>query len=159
VKLGGRLILVATIAALVATLATPAGGRVVPQRSIAGVRLQMTRDQVRHVLGKPRGVKNGRNQLGRFIDYRYRGLLVRFQGLRTVTMVTTSRRTERTARGVGVGSTKRQVRSRVGGVHCRFAIGARFCFVGVIKPGRRLTTFYFNDRNRVTRLAIGLVVD
>jgi hypothetical protein len=159
-KLRGRVILgVAAAASLAAMLAAPAGGRIVLQRGIAGVSLQMTRDQVRAVLGKPRGVKNARNTVGRYIDYRYPGLLVRFQGLQTATMISTSRRTERTAHGIGVGSTKAQVKSKVAGVHCRFILGARFCYAGQLLPGRRVTTFYFNDRNRVNRVAVGLVVD
>jgi hypothetical protein len=158
-KLRGRRILGVAAVSLAAAFAASAGGKVVVQQGIAGVRLQMTRDQVRSVLGAPRGVKNGRNTFGRYLDYRYPGLLVRFQGLRTVTMISTSRRAERTARGIGVGSTRAQVKAKVAGAHCRFGIGARFCYVGQIQPGRRITTFYFNDRNRVNRLAVGFVVD
>jgi hypothetical protein len=157
--LRGRLILAAAAAALAAILVAPAGGRVVVQRGIAGVTLQMTRDQVRDVLGKPRGVKNGRNTFGRYIEYRYPALRITFQGLQTVTAISTSRRSERTARGIGVGSTRAQVRSRVAGVRCRFAIGAQFCYVGLIRPGRRVTLFQFNDRNRVNRVQVGFVVD
>ena len=105
-------------AAVFAMLATPAAGRLVVQRGIAGVTLQMTRDQVRDVLGKPRGVKSARNTFGRYIEYRSPALTVRVQGLTSVTSITTSRRTERTRSGIGVGSKKSQVKA-IRGVRCR----------------------------------------
>lgn len=158
-KLRGRVLLGAAAAALTAAPAAPAEAVVVVQQGIAGVRLQMTRDQVRAVLGSPRGVKSGRNIVGRYVEFRYPGLLVRFQGQRTVTAIYTSRRSERTRSGIGVGSTKAQVKASIRGVRCRFSLDARFCYVGVLKAGRRVTTFYFNERNRVERLAVGLVID
>jgi hypothetical protein len=157
-KLWGLLVLAATAAAVFAMLATPAAGRLVVQRGIAGVTLQITRDQVRDVLGKPRGVKSARNTFGRYIEYRYPALTVRFQGLTSVTSITTSRRTERTRSGVGVGSKKSQVKA-IRGVRCRFLLDARFCYLGALRAGRRVTTFYFNDRNRVQRVAVGFVID
>ena len=158
-KLWGRLVLAAAVAALAVSVVAPAGGRVVVQRGIAGVTLQMTRDQVRDVLGKPRGVKSGRNTFGRYIEYRYPALTVRFQGLQSVTFITTSRRSERTRGGIGVGSKKSQVKSAIRGIRCRFLLDARFCYLGALRAGRRVTTFYFNDRNRVERVAVGFVVD
>lgn len=158
-KLWGLLVLATAVVAVAATLVTPAAGRVVVQRGIAGVTLQMTRDQVRDVLGKPRGVKSARNTFGRYIEYRYPALTVRFQGLTSVTSVTTSRRSERTRSGIGVGSKRAQVKAAIRGVRCRFLLDARFCYLGALRAGRRVTTFYFNDRNRVERVAVGFVID
>jgi hypothetical protein len=158
--LRGRVVLAAVVAALVsAALAAPAVGTVMVQQGIAGVRIQMTPAQVKSVLGKPKGVKAGHNTFGRYIQYRYPKLLVVFQGLKTVTAVYTSRRTERTPSGIGVGSTKAQVKAKVPGVHCRSGIDAHFCYVGVIKPGRRVTVFQLSGTNRVAQLEVGLVID
>ena len=45
------------------------------------------------------------------------------------------------------------------GLHTNAREHARFCYLGALRAGRRVTTFYFNDRNRVARLALGFVVD
>ena len=138
--------------------AAVASGAIVPQRGIAGVRLEMTKAQVRAVLGAPRRAVHGSNEFGSFTVYRYRGLRVTFQGNRRVTDVFTTRRTERTARGVGVGSTEGQVRAKVAGVRCRTESGFRHCFVGRFLPGRRITDFHIR-RGRVTSVEVGFVVD
>ena len=156
-KLRGRVVLVAALAAIcLSAAATPASGRIFLQQGLAGVHLQMTPSQVKHVLGKPKGVKSGHNTYGRFFQYRYPKILVVFQGLRTVTAIMTSRKTERTPRGLGVGSTKAQVK-RIAGIHCRNALLANFCYIGVAAPGRRITEFRFNDSKRVTQVEIGVV--
>jgi hypothetical protein len=151
-----RLAVTAVVAVLVS--AAVASGAIVPQRGIAGVRLEMTKAQVRAALGAPLRVVHGSNEFGSFTVYRYRGLRVTFQGNRSVTDVFTTRPGERTARGVGVGSTERQVRARVAGVRCRTESGFRHCFVGRFLPGRRVTDFRI-ERGRVTSVDVGFVVD
>jgi hypothetical protein len=156
-KLRGRVVLVAALAAIcLSAAATPASGRIVLQQGLAGIRLQMTPDQVKHVLGKPKGVKPGHNTYGRYFQYRYPKLLVVFQGMKTVTAIMTSRKTERTPHGIGVGSTKAQVK-RIAGMHCRSALLSDFCYIGVAAPGRRITEFRFNGTKRVKQVEIGVV--
>ena len=60
--------------------AAAASAAIVPQRGIAGVRLEMTKAQVRAVLGAPRRAVHGSNEFGSFTIYRYRGLRITFQG-------------------------------------------------------------------------------
>jgi hypothetical protein len=147
---------VAVLAFLVTAAAVSA--TIVPQRGIAGVRLEMTKAQVRATLGAPRSAVHGSNEFGSFTIYRYRGLRVTFQGNRRVTDVFTTRPTERTARGVGVGSTEGQVRAKVAGVRCRTESGFRHCFVGRFLPGRRVTDFRIK-RGRVSSVHVGFVID
>ena len=149
---------VATTLVVLLVGAAAASAAIVPQRGIAGVRLAMTRAQVRAVLGAPAAAVHGRNEFGSFTVYRYRGLRVTFQGNRAVTSIVTTRASERTAAGVGVGSTEGQVRAKVAGVRCRTESGFRHCFVGRFLPGRRVTDFRIR-RGRVTSVTVGFVLD
>ena len=82
---------VATALVILLASAAAAPAAIVPQRGIAGLRLAMTRAQVRVVLGAPAAAVHGRNEFGTFTVYRYRGLRVTFQGNRTVTSILTTR--------------------------------------------------------------------
>jgi hypothetical protein len=148
------------LAVLVAALvvAPTADAVVVPQRSIAGIRLGMTQAQVKRVLGKPKQIQRGRNGFGRFVAFQYQNLRVFFQGTLRVTSISTTRRGERTQNGIGIGSTERAVRKKVRGVHCSGIPNLRLCEVGVAKPGRRLTTFFVRN-GRVATISLALVVD
>jgi hypothetical protein len=138
--------------------ASAADAAIVPQRSIAGVRLGMTQAQVKRVMRAPQRVQRGRNTFGRFVVFQYSGLRVFFQGGRTVTSISTTRRSERTARGVGVGSSEAIVKRRVAGVHCTGSAAVRLCEVGVARPGHRVTTFFLRS-GRVFSVSVAVVVD
>lgn len=135
-----------------------AAAAIVPQRGIAGVSLGMSQARVRAVLGPPVRVVRGSNVFGRYTEFRYRGLSVAFQGDTAATGIDTTRRRERTATGVGVGSTEAQVRRGVRGVRCRTELGRRHCFVGRFLPGRRVTDFRLR-RGRVVSITVALVLD
>ena len=132
----------ACVLAVLASAAV-ASAAIVPQRGIAGVRLEMTKAQVRAVLGAPRRAVHGSNEFGSFTVYRYRGLRVTFQGSRTVTAILTTSTGERT----GVRRWRRLERRAGPGEG-----GGRPL------PHRRVTDFRIR-RGRVTSVQVGFVLD
>jgi hypothetical protein len=153
-----RVLPVLAAAAVAAAFASSAGATIVPQKGIAGVTIGMTQGKVRSVLGKPVSVKRGSNDFGKYTIFKYGGLQVNFQGNTTVTAVSTTRTGERTASGVGVGSTEAQVKAKVKGVKCETDSGFRHCFLGKLTAGHRVTDFSIK-RGKVTRVDVGAVID
>jgi hypothetical protein len=137
-----------------AAFAAGAGAAIVVERSIAGVTIALSQKKVRAILGKPSKVVLARNALGPYVEYRYPGLVLDFQGGNPLSSISTTRRSERTSRGIGVGSTRKQVRQKVRGVTC----GKTICTVGTLLPGRIVTTFYLR-KGVVRRVSIGRVLD
>jgi len=131
---------------------------IVPQRSIRGVRLGMTPATVRARLGRPASIVHGRNDFGAFTTYRYGRLTVTFQSNAGASSVATTNRTDRTIRGVGVGSPDDAVAARVTGARCVTESGFRHCYVGRWLPGRVVTDFVVR-RGHVTRVVLARVVD
>ena len=149
-------LVVALVAALTATSAAPA--RIVVQKGIAGVHLGMARAKVIALLGQPPKTRSGSNVFGRWTELVYPRATVSFQSGRRVTGIRTTSRRERTARGVGPGSTEAQVRARVAGIRCRSEGTFRHCFVGRFLPGKVVTDFQIR-RGRVASVLIGYVLD
>jgi hypothetical protein len=128
-------------------------------RGIAGARLNATRAQVRAALGKPTKVVGGTNDFGRYVRYTYAGgLRVFFQGRTRVTSVTTTGLGDRTATGVGVGSSEAEVKAGVKGVKCETFETIRSCHTGDLLPGKRVTDFLIQD-GKVSRITVGIVID
>lgn len=147
------------VAVVASALAATANAKIVPQSAIAGVRLGMTQAQVQSQLGKPLGMEHKQNEFGSYTRFNYFGnLIIDFQGNATVTAVSTTGKTERTARGIGVGSTKAQVLRLVSGVRCETGSGFAHCYIGSFTPGKRVTDFRLS-RGRVARVTIGFVID
>lgn len=149
------------LALAAAALAAPAAASadIKPGVGMSSVRLGMTEAAVRAVLGPPSRVVSGRNEFGPFRELRYRGSVTfTLQGLRSVTAITTEGVGDRTAAGVGVGSTEARVRATVRGVRCSTIEGFRSCTVGRTTPGGRVTDFFIRN-GRVLRVVVGLVID
>jgi hypothetical protein len=146
--------------ALGLTLPTAAAhATIVPQKGMAGARLGMTQTQVKGVLGEPLRVVTGSNDFGSYTQFRYpHRVTVTFQGDAAVTSVETAGRFERTAAGIGVGSTETQLKAGVAGVRCVTEFGFRHCYVGRFEPGRRVTDFVIRA-GKVTRVTVGFVID
>ena len=149
------------LAAGAAALSVPASAQALIQvdRGISGVRLTNSQAEVRAALGKPRQVIRDRNIFGPTLTFRYRGgITVFFQGRRNVTAVFTTGRGDRTARGVGVGSSEAAVRRKVRGVRCETTFGTRSCHTGRFTVGEVITDFLIRN-GKVTRVSIGRVFD
>lgn len=152
---------IATAGALAALLALPAAAPALVQvdKGIAGARIGNTPAQVHAALGRPARTATGRNDFGSFRRESYAGgIAVFYQGARRVTSVLTTGRGDRTAGGVGVGSSEAAVRRGVPGVRCETVAGFRSCHTGAFRPGRRVTDFAIS-RGRVTRITVGVVID
>jgi hypothetical protein len=137
-------------ASTLALLLGPAAGaeaRIVVNRSVAGIELGMTAEQVVARLGRPSlsTVEQG----ARNLVYSRRRLVVTLSRSRVVIVATRSRG-EVTRRGIGVGSSVGSVRRRVAGVRCGEKAGVAFCRTGSTRPGRRSTTFQIQSRRVVT---------
>ena len=148
-------------AALLAPLGAPAAAEALIQvdRGIAGARLGNSRAEVRAALGAPSSSRSGTNDFGPFLQWRFKGgITVIFQGRREVSTVSTTGRGDRTARGVGVGSTEAAVRARVRGVRCETSSGVRSCHTGRFTVGEIITDFQIRN-GKVTRVSIGRVFD
>jgi hypothetical protein len=146
--------------AVVALLAlpSPAGAAIVPQQGIAGARLQMTKAQVRAKLGAPKKTLEGKNDFGPYSTWVYPRVTINFQGRKKVTSMQTLSPLERTASGVGVGSTEARVKAKVQGAKCTTTVGSRQCIVGVFKPGRTVTVFSIKA-GKVRAVVVGIVID
>jgi hypothetical protein len=155
-----RLVAVSVLA-VVATLLVPASAGAIIQleRGIAGARIGNTKAEVRTALGQPNRVRNGTNDFGPFTVFVYSGgIRVTFQSGNRVTAVSTKGLGDRTARGVGVRSTRAAVEQRVPGVDCNTFMGTTICQRGEGLPGQRVTAFFIRG-GRVVRVIVGIVID
>jgi hypothetical protein len=131
---------------------------IVPQQGIGGARLGMTQNAVKAALGAPTRVRRTPNELAPTVVYTYSTVQVTFFGGSRATSIATRSAAQRTARGVGVGSTEARVIDTVRGVRCFTDSGYRHCHVGTWQPGRKVTDFTIRN-GRVTRVTVGYVID
>ena len=149
----------ATTALVILALPAAASARIVPQRGIAGANLDMTQPEIRAKLGKPDKVRHPSSPIfGQYTTW--------FYGLTSVDMfrnqdgkvfnVSTASKTQKTASGVGVGSTATAVKKGVKRVQC----DTQHCWVGKFEGGNKVTDFQLSSNTgRVTRVTIGYVLD
>jgi hypothetical protein len=153
---------IAVIGACALTLAAaPAADALIQvDHGIAGVRISNTRAEVRAALGKPAKSKTGADDAGNYVQYTYAGgIVVTFQGEDRVSSVSTTGLGDRTAKGVGVGSTEAQVKSGVAGIKCETIAGGRICHTGRLAAGRKVTAFVIGGDGKVSRVDVGQVID
>ena len=125
--------LLALAAAGISLLAAQSAAATIrPQYGMSRVVLGMTKTQVRTRLGSPVATGGGR--------FYYARVWVGFR-LGHAVEITTTRSTERTASGVGVGSTESAIRRSYPSAVCAPFGGFRRCRLGSGKPGTRATDF------------------
>jgi hypothetical protein len=129
---------------------------VVPQHSIRGVELGMSRPAVVQRLGKPAHVRHGINDLGPYTQLQYKGLRVTFAFDAGVSELESTDARDRTSGGAGVGSTEQALRRAVPKLACED--NPRHCHLGQYRAGRVVTDFFLR-RGRVWRLVVGRVTD
>ncbi|MGZ4360215.1 MAG: hypothetical protein ACXVZW_10595, partial [Gaiellaceae bacterium] len=122
------------------------------------VRLGMTEAKVRALLGKPLGVRESSNDFGLYRELRYATVRVGFQTGRKVTALNTTSPSERTASGIGVGSTVAQVKATLHGVKCKKEFGVDHCWLGSYEPGTAVTDLRLKN-GRVTMVTVAYVID
>jgi hypothetical protein len=155
-----RRLLLPLTALLVIVLAAAAGASIRINIGIDGVKIGQTQAQVRANLGKPSKIIHGANQVSTFTEFRYTALkmVVTFQGDTSVTSMTTRGLGDRTATGVGVGSTEARVKAGVKNVKCEaVSAGRRICFIPVGDSGRG-TTFRLTN-GKVTEISVAILAD
>jgi len=150
---------VSSVLVLTALVLSASGSAaIVPQRSIAGVKLGMSEAKVKAQLGAPLRVRNGSNLFGHWRQLFYARVAISFQSGNTATSLSTRSALEKTASGVGVGSTLEQVRAGLQGEQCKREFGLHHCWLGRWEPGRAVTDFRFKN-SRVTQVALAYVLD
>jgi hypothetical protein len=129
---------------------------VVPQHSIRGIELGLSRPAVVQRLGKPAHVRHAVNDLGPYTQLRYKGLLVTFAIDGGVSELESTDPRDRTVGGAGVGATESQLRAAVPKLVCED--NPRHCHLGQYRAGRVVTDFFLRN-GRVWRLVLGRVLD
>jgi hypothetical protein len=131
-----RLLLVVLLASLAP--AGAAAAKIVPGRSIAGVKLDMTRAEVKALKGDPLT----RRRVEDLTIWTFPGKLrvVFLDRAEGVTSITTESRRQRTASGLGVGSTVKAVRRKLSGEHCNDLA----CSLGTLAHRSRNSFFYLD---------------
>jgi hypothetical protein len=144
-----RTVVITTL--LCVALAAPASADFRINRSMAGVKLGMTKKQVRERHGQP-----AKRTLGPdFVNWRYDRPAIRVTFKPRVITLFTRSRAQRGPLGIGVGTTEARLRSVVDRARCDSAEGTRTCVVGGFDTGERSTVFVMR-RGKVRSITISI---
>jgi hypothetical protein len=143
-----------------AVLPASASAALVPQKSLSGIGLGMSEDEVRAARGEPDEVNHPQHPIaGESTEFRYGLTYVTILPQSGVVSITTTSRRE-TYRGVGVGSTEKALRAKVSGERCQTEFGYRDCHLGRFEPGKTVTVWHISRKTRrVRRITLGYVID
>ena len=153
--------------ACIATLvwAGVASALIVPQKSIAGIELNMTRPEVKDKKGDPDRIVHGTNDFGPYTQFTYKNavgkLMATFQGNNGVTAVWTNRETQKTAEGVHVGSPESALHDASPRLHCRTETSNfRHCWTGRFRAGHKVTDYRIAmATGNVKSVTVAFVID
>ena len=138
------------LSAVLFTFACPAvaGATIVINGGMSGVSLGNTMKQVRHQLGRPNEVDHRGGTTA--WSYTWRGLVIDFRTNRVHDLSTLSK-LQRTASGVGVGSSETAVMRLVPGVHCSPDSQGAEC---IVASGHVLTDFHVTSRRGLVQYVL-----
>lgn len=145
--------------------AAAASALIVPQRSIAGIELTMTRPEVKDKKGQPDRIVHGTNDFGPYTQFFYKNangkLIASFQGNAGATAVRTNRETQKTAEGVHVGSPESALHDAYPRLHCRTEDpDFRHCWTGRMRPGHRVTDYWIGvNSGNIRLITVTFVID
>jgi hypothetical protein len=154
-------------AACLVTLAWVGGASalIVPQKSIAGIELNMTRPEVKDKKGQPDRIVHGTNDFGPYTQFIYRNaagkLMATFQGNEGATGIFTNRPTQKTAEGVHVGSPESALHDAYPHLHCRTeSSDFRHCWTGRFRAGHKVTDYRIRmSTGNVKSITVAFVID
>jgi hypothetical protein len=154
-------VLLATL--LLAGYASAAAHSLVLGRSMAGVRLGDSLARLHQVLGQPKAVRHVHNEItgSERIDIYGRlafGSFPSADAEEAVLYMQTTRRSIRTASGIGVGTRKHRLERELPGMSCYGHICTIVAGGGLQTIGKRVTTFRIRN-GRVRVVSIGRVID
>ena len=158
-----HLIVGLVLAASLVVAVPSASARIVINKSIMGIELGMTQAEVMDEAGEP--TKESVEEhviLGSQRVFKYGKTRVAFSGTNKkaqVIQVATKDPDQETGKGVGVGTSKRQIKRKIDKAKCEKFSGFRHCYVGKGSPGTPLTDFILNKDNRVKEIRLNLVID
>jgi hypothetical protein len=164
-RVAARALIVSTVLVAMLAGAGAASALIVPQRSIAGIRLDLTRPEVKAKKGNPDRIIHGTNDFGPYTQFIYRNeagkLTATFQGNVGVTAVFTNRPTQHTAEGIHVGSPESALHDAYPGLHCRTeASDFRHCWTGRFRPGHKVTDYRIGMLSgKVKSVTVAYVID
>ena len=145
--------------------AAGASSLIVPQQSIAGIALDMTRPEVKDKKGEPDRIIHGTNDFGdytQFIYWNSNGKLeATFQGNMGVTGIFTNRHSQKTAEGIHVGSPESALHDAYPNLRCRTELSDfRHCWTGRFKPGHKVTDYRIGIASGdVKNITVAYVID
>jgi hypothetical protein len=153
-----KLILAGVVASLLVA-APVASANIVVGKSIAGVSLGMTEQQVITTLGPAKKTTNSTDEItGQPVtELAYNTAVVDISNGSVILIATRSKK-EKTANGVGVGTTEKKLKQKIKGVKCA-GKKVRICVKGSGKSGTVVTAFSISKSKKVTFIVIGLVLD
>ena len=155
-----RKLAVLTTLVAFAVIAPSAGAKIVVQKSIAGVTMGVTENDVVATLGQPPKVTTSTDKVTgqpvRELDYGNTNVSLTGG---VVTFVATKSKKEKTANGVAVGTSEKSLKKKVKGLKCTGKGSNRSCTKGSFSPGKTVTLFGISKSKKVNVISIGIVVD